>query len=55
MYYDTLKSIHDFWTLFFPKEKAADLNKLKSIEDEFENRKLENCIDEGALDKTFLN
>ena len=55
MYYDTLKSIHDFWTLFFPQEKAADLNKLKSIINEFENRKLENCMDEGTLDKTFLN
>ena len=54
-YSDSLKSIHDFWTLFFPKEKAADLNKLKNIIDEFENRKLENCMDEGTLDKTFLN
>ena len=38
-YYDTLKSIHDFWTLFFPKEKAADLIKLKKI---WMNLKIEN-------------
>ena len=54
-YYDSLKLIHDFWTSYFPKEKAADLIKLKNLMDEFENRKLDNCMDEGTLDKTFLN
>ena len=54
-YYDSLKSIYDFWITFFPKEKAADLNKIKNIMDEFEKRKLQNCMDEGTLDKTFLN
>ena len=53
-YYDSLKSIHDYWITFFPKEKADDLNKLKAIMDEFENRKLQNCMDEGTLDNTFL-
>ena len=54
-YYDSLKKVENYWTSFFPKDKSDDLINLKSEINNFENKKLEDCVKEIELNNEFNN
>ena len=54
-YYNSLKLIYNFWTAFFPKVKKDELIKLKNKITEFEKTKIEECLSDSELDKTYLD
>ena len=47
--------MENYWTSFFPKDKSGDLIKLKNAINNFENKKLEDCVKEIELNNEFIN
>ena len=54
-YYESLKKIQSYWSTFFPKDKSGDLIQLKNTIKDFENRKLEDCINETELNNGVID
>ena len=52
-YYNSLKTVQEFWSKFFPNEKKAELVNLNNKIKKFEEKKLENCMDGEELDNEF--
>ena len=54
-HFNSLKLIYNYWTKFFPKEKKKELIDLGKTIENFENKKLKDCVQETELEQFLLN
>ena len=54
-YFESLKKIQSYWATFFPKDKSGDLIQLKNRINDFENSKLDECLNETELNNGVID